>query len=121
MDIFGSLVSLVSGYLQARAISKVAGEAGNYVDQYFRLLASIIISSYVTFLSTWGITALALWKSTGIWVGLGVGFATGLVATGCVILNLWTRSPLTKGIPIAVPTNVQNAANNQDVAITERK
>jgi hypothetical protein len=116
-----ALVSLVTGYLQAKAVAKVGGKLADYVDDYFRLLASILISSYVTFLAVWGGGALALWQSAGIWVALGVGFAMALVATGLVVFNLWNRSPLTKGIAVAVPSDIVGEAVNQNITITERK
>jgi hypothetical protein len=102
-------------------LKSVVAEAGAYLDGYFRLLASIIVSSYVTFLFTWGSVALLSWKFTGIWIGLGVGFATALVATGLIIYNLWTRSPLTKGIPLAVPAEISQEAAKQNINIVERK
>jgi hypothetical protein len=117
----GALVSLVTGYLQAKALAKVGGKLADYVDDWFRLIASVIITTFVTLLFTWGATAVALWKAVGIWVALGVGFATALVATAAVVYTLWTRSPLTKGIAIAVPSQLARAAEEQNVTITERK
>ena len=120
MGFLSPLVSLVSGYMQARAISKLGSEAAAYADRWFRLMASVIITSYVVFPGLWGATTLSLWKLYGIWVALGAGFATALSVTPLVIYNLWVRDPLTKGISIALPSSLAQAAVNQDVTITTR-
>ena len=119
---FGALVSLVTGYLQARTIAKLGTELGDYADQWFRLVASVLITSYVTFLGTWGITGLSCYADRlNIWTCLVVGFLTALLTTAAIVYNLWTRSPLTKGIAIAIPSQLAKAANDQDMTITERK
>ena len=118
----GALVSLVTGYLQAKAMEKIGGQLEAYVDAWFRLVASVIITSYVTGLGMWGLTAIGLYvKGVSIWIALGFGFATALLTTALVVYNLWTRNPLTKGISIAIPSQLAQAAVNQNVTITERK
>jgi hypothetical protein len=117
---FSMISSLLGSYLEARAIKGVSKEIGDYLDRWARLVASITITALVVFPFIMGSTALALWQTAGIWTGLGVGFATALVTTSLVVYNLWVRSPLTKGISIAVPSQLAAAAVNQNVTITTR-
>ena len=118
----GALVSLVTGYLQARALGKLTTEMGDYLDRWFRLVASVIVTSYVTFLGMWGLTGLGMYlKGVSIWISLVFGFLTALLTTALVIYNLWTRNPLTRGIAIAIPQQLAAEAVKQDVVITERK
>ena len=117
---FSAITGLLGSYLEARAIGKVASAAEAWAYGFYRLMMALSITAFVCFLGTWGGTALAMWQSVGIWVGLGVGFATALSVTSLVIFNLWMRSELTKGIPIALPSSLAEAATNQDVTITQR-
>jgi hypothetical protein len=117
----GALVSLVTGYLQAKALAKVGGKLADYVDDWFRLIASVLITSFVTFTGMWGLTGIGMYlKGTNVWACLVFGFLTGLLTTALVVYNLWTRNPLTKGIAIAVPSQLAAKAIEQDVTITER-
>jgi hypothetical protein len=120
MDFLSPLVSLVTGYLQARAIKQVGVAAEAYADAWFRLMASVLITVIVVFPFVWGSTALGMWHSVGIWVGLGVGFATGLSTAALLVYILWTRNPLTKGISIAVPSSMAQEALKENVTITTR-
>jgi|ERR1035437_3797879 hypothetical protein len=118
---FTALTSLLGSYLQARALGKLGAELGDYADRWFRLMASVLVTTYITFPGIWGMTTLGLWQSCGIWVALGVGFATALFTTPLVVYNMWTRSELTKNIPIGVPSQLAQAALNQNVNIVERR
>ena len=119
---FSALTSLLGSYLQARAMGKLAGELGEYFDRWLRLIASIVVSSYVTMLGTWSVAGLAALAKTGnIWLAVVFGFLSGLGATAFIILTLWTRSDLTRGIAIAVPSQLAQAAAEQNATITERK
>lgn len=138
MGFLSPLVSLVSGYLEARAIGKLGKEAGDYADRWFRLLASVIITSYVVFPGVWGAITLAAWSggkllavalnspdlpalpAMPIGVALGVGFASGLFITSLLVYRLWTSNELTKGIEISVPSWLATTAVNQNVTTTER-
>lgn len=115
-----AVVSLLGSYLEARALKKAAGAAEAWAFEFYRLMMALFITSFVTFLGTWGATALAMWQSTGIWIGLGVGFATALSITALVVYNLWTRSELTRGIPIALPASLADAALNVNMNVTEK-
>ena len=113
--------SLIGSYLEARAIKGVAGELGKYIDNWARLIASIIITSYVTMLIVWGsVTGGLLLKGTNCWIALISGFASGMFLTGAIVYQLWIRSPLTKGISIAIPSKFVEAVLQENVTITER-
>ena len=138
MFLLSPLVSLLGTYLQARAIGKLGVELGDYADKWFRLVASVIITSYVVFAATWGAVTLALWgggkllaqilqypelgamNAANIWVALVAGFAAGLLITALTVWNLWRSNPLTKGIPVAVPSWLADLAVKEDVTITTR-
>lgn len=120
MDLLGPIVSLITGALEARALGRALTAAEDWAWNFYKLMMSLFITSFVTFTATWGGVALAMWQSTGIWIGLGVGFASGLAATGLIDYRLWTSNPLTKGITIAVPSQVAKDAVNQSVTLTTR-
>ena len=120
MDIFSSLTSLVTGYLQAKAIKGIGKDVGDYIDNWFKLIASVLITIIVVFPGIWGMITLGIWMKYGIWISLGVGFATSLMTTALTVYILWTRNPLTKGIAIAVPSILAQKALEEDVTITQR-
>jgi hypothetical protein len=119
---FSAFAGLLGSYIEARAIKKVSGELGDYLDRWARLIASVLITVLVVFPTTWGTAGLgALAKGSDRWTALVFGFLTALVTTGLIVYQLWLRSPLTKGIAIAVPSSLQKAALEQDVTLTERR
>jgi len=121
MGILSAITGLLGSYLEARAIGKVTGEIGTYLDNWARLIGSVLITSYVTMLVVWGFTGGALLLAgKGCWLALVTGFLAGIFSTGAVVWQLWTRSPLTKGIPIALPSKVLEAVLQENVTITER-
>src|SRR5208337_628668 len=117
-----AIAGLLGSYLEARAIGKVSGESGTYLDRWARLLASILITSLVSMSIVWGGVGGGLLASgKNCWVALVGGFLAGLFTTGAIVFQLWTRSDLTKGIAIAIPSKYVEAILQENVTITERK
>lgn len=116
-----AIAGLFGAYLEARAIKKVTGEIGTYLDNWARLIASIVITSFVTFTVTWGaVGAAVLAAGHQCWTALVGGFLTAIFAVGAIVYQLWTRSPLTKGIAIAVPSKYVETILQENVTISER-
>jgi hypothetical protein len=116
-----AIISLATGYMEARAIGKAASVAEAWAFGFYKLIMGLAITSFCTFTGMWGLTGLACYgKGLNIWVSLVVGFLTSLLTTAAVIGNLWQRSELTKGIPIALPNQLESAVVAQDVTITTR-
>jgi hypothetical protein len=118
---FGALVSLLGSYLEARALGKMGAELGEYFDRWLKLIASIVIRSYVTMLAVWSAAGLGSLAKTGNpWFALVFGFLAGLGGTASVIFVLWTTSPLTKGITLITLSQVAKTAVEQNVTSTTR-
>jgi hypothetical protein len=116
-----AIVSLATGYMEARAIGKAASVAEAWAYNFYRLIMGLAITTFCTFTGMWGLTGLACYaKGLSVWIALAVGFLTSLLTTAAVIANLWQKSELTKGIPIALPTQLENAVDAQNVTITTR-
>lgn len=116
-----ALTGLLGSYLEARVLGKAAGEIGAYLDRWARLLGSIAITSYVTFLVVWGATGLGVIAAgKNCWLALVAGFLTAMFVTGAIVYQLWVRSPLTKGIAIALPSRFVEDVMKENVTITER-
>lgn len=115
------VASLVSGYLEARAVKQVSAELAAYLDRWARLIASIIITNFVTFTIGWGATTGALIAAGKDYrLALASGFAAALFLCGAITYRLWTASDLTKGIPIALPSKFMEDIQKTDVTITTR-
>ena len=52
---------------------------------------------------------------------LVLGFADGLIAMAATTFLLWSRSPLTRGIPLMVPSQLAEKALRENTTDTERK
>ena len=116
-----AITGLLGSYLEARAIGKISGEIGAYLDKWARLIASIVITSFVTMLIVWGAVGGGLLASgKGVEFSLASGFLAAIFTTGAIVFQMWTRSPLTKGIPIALPSKFMEEVLQQNVTITER-
>lgn len=48
-----------------------------------------------------------------------LGFADGLIAMSATTFLLWSRSPLTRGIPLMVPSQLAEKALQEDTTYTE--
>jgi uncharacterized membrane protein YdcZ (DUF606 family) len=116
-----AITGLIGAYLEAKAIKKVAGDLGTYLDNWARLIASIVITGLVCMLVTWGATGGSLLLAgRGCWFALVSGFLAAMFVTGAIIYQLWTRSPLTKGIPIALPSEFIEKVLQENITITQR-
>lgn len=78
-----------------------------------RLIASVLATAFVTFWGTWG---LSIWTLHGtmpeagpVWVGL-LACANAMMAMASIVIWLWQKSEITKGIPIAYPVKVEAVA-----------
>ena len=101
MDPFGALAEFVLGKLQQSAVSL-----------WLKLLFTMGLSFMVTLCFFSGTVAL----KTG---SLTTGFATGLVASSLVLLGLFRMSPLCKKLLIAVPAEILQAEEKQELQKVE--
>jgi hypothetical protein len=104
MNFWSALGTVLVGMYTA---NKAVGLATEKIEEWFKFIASITGTVSVVFPVIWGSGTIAHYNSgQSIGVALGLGFAEGLVATGVSIGFLWTRSSLTRGIPICWPMKV---------------
>ena len=77
-------------------------------ERWFRTIASIGGTAFVTFWGTWGF-AIETLNAAGFdhWAALVLGFAKAVIAMAAMVLYLWKRNPLTREIPIAAPMKVE--------------
>jgi hypothetical protein len=103
-SLLSSLANLVIGLYTA---NKAVNSGTALAEQWFKFVASLIGSALVTFPGVWGAVIAADYKlGINVWVALVLGFAAALISTSAVLAVLWTRSPLTRGIPICWPMSV---------------
>jgi hypothetical protein len=80
------------------------------VEKWARLILSCGVSAFCTGTGVMGAGVIAhLSAGTRPGVAMAYGFGEGLVASAALVLHLWIKSPLTKGMPIAVPGSVEAA------------
>ena len=105
---FASLLSSLSNLVIGLYSANKAVNAGTALaEQWFKFCASLIGSALVTFPGVWGAVIISDYKlGINIWIALVLGFAAALISTSAVLAVLWTRSPLTRGIPICWPMSV---------------
>ena len=101
MDPFGALADFVLGKLKQSAMAV-----------WLKLLFTMGLSFTVTLSFFTGTVAL----KTG---SLATGFATGLVASSLVLLGLFRMSPLCKKLMIAVPAEVLQAEEKENLQKVE--
>lgn len=98
MDPFSAIGTVVVGLIR-----------NGQIQNWCRLLASLLMSGAVTFLFIFGASLLALYEKGGItpvWdIVLSVGAAC--TSTSGVLMYLWQTDPATKGIPIAFPSKAE--------------
>src|ERR1039458_3555012 len=117
-----AITGLLGSYLEARAIGKVSGEIGAYLDRWARLIGSILITTFVCVLVVWGaVGGSVLASSKNCWFSLVAGLFAAMFATGAIVYQLWTANPLTKGIAVAIPSKYVEEILQQTVTVTERK
>ena len=113
--LLGALGSMVVGLYTG---NKAVNAGTKLAEEWFKFTASLIGSALVTFPAIWGGTIAPTLvssynKGDNVWVVLGscvlavtLGFAAAMISTSAVLAVLWTRSPLTRGIPICWPMSV---------------
>lgn len=110
--VINALATTVIGVYTA---NKAAGIATEYIEQWVRLVLSICGTILVVFPSATGGTIWAVYTlgfpqfniAAQSWsAALVLGLADGLLAAGTSVAFLWTRSKLTRGIPICWPMKV---------------
>ena len=101
MDPFQGLASFILGRLKQSATSL-----------WLKLIFTMTLSATITLCFFTGTVTL----KTG---SLQTGFATGLVMVALVLLALFKMSPLTKNLVIALPTEIVEEANKQNVQIVK--
>ena len=111
---FGALSAFLVG---AKAVNLAREE----LDKWFNFSMSLYGSQFVTFLGTWGASIWALYPKFGTWAALILAFANALMATAGITYLLWKRSPLTKGIPLMIPSALAEKAEEVDTTYTETK
>ena len=117
----GAVVSLFTGYLEAKVIGRAVTAAENWGYGFYCLLMSLFITSFVSFFGTWGATTTALMlKGQNTWFALVFGFASALFVTAAIVYRMWTANPLTRGITVAVPSAFAAEATEQSVTSTVR-
>jgi hypothetical protein len=119
-DPLAALASLITGKMAVDKAGKIAGLTLDEADRWFRFGASLFGTAFVSFAGSWGLSIWALYPKFGIGASLGLGFADGLIAMAATVFLLWSRSPLTQGIPLMVPSKLAEKAVQQDSTYTER-
>ena len=118
-SLLGSLSSLIIGLYAA---NKAVNSGTALAEEWFKFGASIMGTAFVTFNGTWGAAIIAHFSTgSNIWVCLVLGFGEALLATAALVAWLWMRSPLTRGIPIAMPMKVQQEVLNGGFSYIEPK
>lgn len=102
MDWVQGAVSLINGII-----------AQHKLDQWYRLIFSMLFSGLVTFLYVCG-SALAAQRRTAEAIGEGM-----LAAAVCCTI-LYRRSPLTKGTTVALPEPEAQTEMNSDAQIISK-
>jgi len=101
--------------------SKAINMTREELDKWFNFGMSLYGTQFTTFVGTWG---GGIWthhaSGMGIWESLVMGFADALIATAAITYLLWKRSPLTKGMPLMIPSAIATKAEKVDTTYTER-
>ena len=113
---FDPLSALARVIVGIHATNKAAGEA----DAWLRFGASLFGTAFVSFTGVWGMSIWALYPRLGVLAALVLGFADGLIAMSATSFLLWSRSPLTRGIPLMIPSQLAEKARQEDATYTER-
>jgi len=113
-DPLGALARVIVGVYSTK---KTAAEA----DAWLRFGASLFGTAFVSFTGVWGMSIWALYPKLGVLAALVLGFADGLIAMSATTFLLWSRSPLTRGIPLMVPSQLAEKAREENTTYTERR
>ena len=96
VPIAGALVQLFDGWLTRRQI-----------DKWVKFFTKLVVSYWVSWNA---ITGAALISHINVLVAIG----SGMVAGAGVVVSLWIRDPLTKGMFLGVPQKALDAIDDQD-------
>lgn len=103
MDPFKTLAEFGVGLIKER-----------HLQEWARLIASLSVSAFVTFVGTFGLSLEAqLHLSVPASVAIPLSLAHSCVLMALSVLNLWTKSPATKGIPILFTGKIEVARIEQ--------
>ncbi len=99
------------------ALGPIGGIIGSLItkhaiNQWAKLLVSLIVTSFV---SGMGVTGSALMAGTKPLPAIGAG----MVASAVNVAFLWYRSKLTKGVSIALPQNILDDVQSADHPVIE--
>lgn len=114
--LFDPLSALARVIVGVYSTNKKAQEA----DAWLRFGASLFGTAFVSFTGVWGMSIWALYPKLGVLAALVLGFADGLIATAATTFLLWSRSELTKGIPLMVPSTLAEKALEENTTYTDR-
>lgn len=113
MGIFNAIATVIVGWMGVNKGAKLA-------EDWFRQGMSIFGTGIVTFLGIFGASGLgALKLEYAPLTALMFALFTASGATAAAILTLWKWSPLTKGIPILAPMQVEQKVLEGGFAYTE--
>ena len=115
--LFDPLSALARIIVGVYSTNKKAEEA----DAWLRFGASLFGTAFVSFTGAWGMSIWALYPRLGVVAALVLGFADGLIAMAATTFLLWSRSSLTRGIPLMVPSQIAEKALQEDTTYTERR
>ncbi len=97
---------IVRGWIVGRAEAKAIPD----YDKWFRLVASISASSFISFFGIFAVAGgAALANHVPPLTAFVSAIFSGAGAMAISVLYLWRRSPLTRGIPIVIPGEVAKA------------
>jgi hypothetical protein len=81
---------------------------------WMRLIASLVITAFVSFFGTFSLSTLSqVQAGVPVIVAFPLAIAHGSLMMSLMVLALWLRSPLTKGIAILYPGKLEAARLEQ--------
>jgi hypothetical protein len=85
-----------------------------HLQGWFRLAASIAATAFVSFFGTLGISAMTqVQQGATPHEALFLAAAHASLVMALMVLGIWLKSPLTKGIPILYPGKIEAARIEQ--------
>lgn len=105
------LGEIASGTAIAGAINAII--TARRLDRWAKLLVSCTASGICTLCGVTGAGLIAhITAGNPPAVALILAFGEGLLGAAAVTFNLWRRSDLTKGVPLTIPRNVEEAEHS---------
>lgn len=79
-----------------------------HAQAWFRLIASILATAFVTFFGTLGLSVVGSVQSGMPAVpAMMLAIAHSSLLMALMVLGIWLKSPLTKGIPVLYPGKIE--------------